>query len=122
MPKAKWPPTADRPNQSVTNPMTAEPQPDEPLSAVFERIGNLLEFPVAFPMKVIGQRVDDFAQQIAELVCQHIPKFDPASIQLRVSSKGSYLSLTVTPVVENRQQLEAVYRALSDHPMVRIVL
>ena len=92
------------------------------MSAVFDRIGKLLEFPVAFPMKVIGQRVDDFAQQISALVCRHIPQFNPASIELRVSSKGSYLSLTVTPVVENREQLEAVYRALSEHPMVRIVL
>ena len=96
--------------------------PDEPMSAVFDRIAKLLEFPVAFPMKVIGQRVDDFAQQIAALVCVHVPTFDPASIELRVSSKGSYLSLTVIPVVENRQQLESVYRALSEHPMVRIVL
>ncbi len=96
--------------------------PDEPISAVFDRIAKLLDFPVEFPMKVIGQRVDDFAQKISEVVCQHVPKFDPASIELRVSSKGSYLSLTVTPVVENREQLEAVYRALSEHPMVRIVL
>ncbi len=102
--------------------MSTEPAPDEPMSAVFDRIAKLLDFPVAFPMKVIGQRVDDFAQQIAALVCLHVPSFDPASIEWRVSSKGSYLSLTVTPLVENRQQLEAVYRALSEHPMVRIVL
>ncbi len=96
--------------------------PAESLSAVFDRIEKLLEFPVAFPMKVIGQRVDGFAQQIAELVVDHVAEFDPASIELRVSTKGSYLSLTVTPTVRDRVQLEGLYRALSEHPMVRIVL
>ena len=94
----------------------------EPLSAVFDRIEKLLEFPVEFPMKVIGQRVDDFAQQIAALVNHYVPQFDPATIELKVSSKGSYLSLTVTPLIYDRAQLEGLYRALSEHPMVRIVL
>ena len=94
----------------------------EPLSAVFDRIGQLLEFPVVFPMKVIGQRVDDFAQQIAAVVLSHIPDFDAGSINLRVSSKGTYLSVTVEPVVHSKQQLEAIYRALSEHPLVRIVM
>lgn len=98
-------------------------EPDrESMSAVFDRIEKLLEFPVSFPMKVMGQRVDGFAQQIADLVLRHVPEFDPATIGLRVSSKGSYLSVTVTPRIENRQQLEALYRELSEHPMVRIIL
>ena len=94
----------------------------ESLSAVFDRIGQLLAFPVVFPMKVIGQRVDDFAQQVAAVVVQHVPQFDATSIDLRVSSKGTYLSVTVEPVVQSREQLEAVYRALSEHPLVRIVM
>lgn len=108
--------------------MTTKPGGDrdgttgEPLSAVFDRIGQLLEFPVVFPMKVIGQRVDDFAQQIAAVVLAHVPRFDTSSIDLKVSSKGTYLSVTVSPTVDSRDQLEAVYRALSDHPLVRIVL
>lgn len=95
---------------------------NEPMSAVFDRIGQLLEFPVVFPMKVMGQRVDGFAQQIADVVLRHVPGFDPATIELRVSSKGAYLSVTVNPLIENRDQLEALYRELSEHPLVRIVL
>lgn len=94
----------------------------ESMSAVFDRIEKLLEFPVEFPMKVIGKTVDGFAQQIADLVMRHIPEFDPASIELRPSSKGAYLSLTVAPLVHDRAQLEALYTALSRHPMVRIIL
>ena len=92
------------------------------LSAAFERLGRLLEFPVDFPVKVLGTRVDGFAQAIAELVRSQVPGFDPAGITLRASSKGTYLSLSFSVRVESREQLERLYRALATHPLVSIVL
>jgi len=92
------------------------------MSAVFDRIEQLLEFPVEFPIKVMGRRVDGFAQAISDLVREHVPDFDPAGIGLRSSSKGTYLSITVVVRVHSRAQLEALYRALAGHPMVRVVL
>ena len=88
----------------------------------FDRLEQLLDFPVDFPIKVMGRRVDGFAQAISALVREHVPGYDPAGLELRSSSKGTYLSLTVTVRVESRAQLEALYRALSAHPMVRVVL
>lgn len=89
---------------------------------VWERIGNLLEFPVDFPIKVMGRRTDEFAQTIAALVCARVPGFDPASIELRASSRGAWLSVTLTVRAQSREQLEALYRELAAHPLVRIVL
>jgi uncharacterized protein len=117
-PADKPPSTSDKPPNTSGDAAAA----GESISAVFDRIEKLLEFPVEFPMKVIGKRVDGFAQQIADLVMRHVPEFDPASIELRPSSKGAYLSLTVSPIVRTRAQLEALYTALSRHPMVRIIL
>ncbi|MBU6272075.1 MAG: DUF493 family protein [Betaproteobacteria bacterium] len=92
------------------------------IGEAFDRIEQLLEFPADFPLKVMGQRVDGFAQSIAALVTEHIPGFDPGAIELRTSSRGTYLSLTLPLRVESRAQLEGVYRALAGHPWVRIVL
>lgn len=92
------------------------------LSAAFDRLEALLEFPVAFPLKIMGRRVDGFAQAISDLVLAHVPDFDPATIELRASSQGNYLSLTVVARIDTRAQLEALYRALSTHPMVSVVL
>lgn len=89
---------------------------------VWERIGNLLEFPVDFPIKVMGRRTDEFAQTIAELVSARVPDFNPASIELRASSRGAWLSVTLTVRAQSREQLEMLYRELSSHPLVRIVL
>lgn len=92
------------------------------LTAAFDRLEKLLEFPVDFPLKVMGRRVDGFAQAISAVVVEHVPGFDPATIGLRASSQGTYLSLTVVVRIESREQLERLYRALSTHPMVSVVL
>jgi putative lipoic acid-binding regulatory protein len=98
--------------------------PDTPadLSAAFDRLEALMEFPVDFPLKVMGRRVDGFAQAIADLVAAHAPGFDPATMELRPSSKGTWLSLTVVVRIESRAQLETLYRAIAGHPLVRLVL
>ena len=70
----------------------------------------------------MGRRVDEFAQSIAATVLEHVPAFDPATIELRASSQGKYLSVTVVVRVESREQLERLYRALATHPLVSIVL
>ncbi len=91
-------------------------------TAVWERIGQLLEFPVDFPIKVMGRRVDGFAQAITDLVMARVPGFDPGSIELRSSSRGGWLSITLLIRAHSREQLQGLYEALSAHPMVRVVL
>ncbi len=92
------------------------------LSAAFDRLEKLLEFPVDFPLKVMGRRVDDFAQSISAIVREHVPTFDPATMELRASRRGTYLSVTVVVRIDSREQLERLYRELSTHPLVSVVL
>ena len=82
----------------------------------------LLTFPCEFPMKVMGRREDGFAQLVSEIVLKHAPDFDPATIEMRSSKQGRYLSLTVTIQARSREQLDALYSELSGHPMVIMVL
>lgn len=83
---------------------------------------SLLEFPCDFPIKVMGKREDGFAQAVLETVLRHAPDFDAAAIEMRPSAKGNYLSLTCTIRAVSREQLDALYRELSRHPLVKIVL
>ena len=83
---------------------------------------TLLEFPCAFPMKIVGRTEDGFAQAILEIVLRHVPDFDSASMEMRASRAGRYLSLTCTVNATSREQLDALYRELSSHPMVTMVL
>ena len=63
-----------------------------------------------------------FAQGVMEIVMRHAPDFDPKSMEMRPSSKGKYLGITVTIVAQSREQLDALYRDLCDHPSVVMVL
>ena len=83
---------------------------------------SLIEYPSDFPIKVMGQRHDDFAQTIVEVVALHDPTFHAGKMEMRPSAKGTYLSLTVTVRATSREQLDNLYRALSSHPMVKVVL
>ena len=83
---------------------------------------TLLEFPCAFPIKIMGARVDDFAQTVLEVVLRHAPDFDAAAMQMRPSLKGNYLSITCTVNATSQAQLDALYIELSSHPMVKVVL
>lgn len=70
----------------------------------------------------MGVRVDEFAQAIVTVVQAHAPDFDPATVQMRPSSKGNYLSLTCTINAQSQAQLDDLYRALTVHPLVKVVL
>ncbi len=83
---------------------------------------TLLEFPTEFPIKVMGRREGDFAQGVMEIVLRHSPDFDPKTMEMRPSSKGKYLGLTVTIQAKSREQLDALYRDLCGHPAVVMVL
>jgi putative lipoic acid-binding regulatory protein len=83
---------------------------------------TLLEFPTPFPIKVMGRRESGFAQSVMEIVLKHAPDFQPATMEMRPSRQGTYLSLTVTIEARSREQLDALYRELCDHPSVVMVL
>lgn len=83
---------------------------------------TLLEFPCDFPLKIMGERVDGFAQAVLEVVLRHAADFDAGTMAMRPSSKGNYLSITCTVRATSKAQLDALYIELSGHPMVKVVL
>jgi putative lipoic acid-binding regulatory protein len=91
-------------------------------ASVWDRIEQLLEFPVDFPIKVMGRRVDEFADAVIALVRVHQPDFDPTTVEMRTSSGGAWLSLTLVVCARSRGELQSIYEALARHPLVRVVL
>lgn len=83
---------------------------------------TLLDFPCAFPLKVMGLAGGALARTVPGIVRRHAPEFDGATMETRVSSGGKYLSLTCTIHATSRAQLDALYRDLSEHPDVKVVL
>ncbi len=83
---------------------------------------SLIEYPCDFPIKVMGAHVQGFTAAIAHVARQFDPGFDAATIEQRPSKGGNYLGLTISVHVTSRAQLDELYRTLSSHPMVKVVL
>lgn len=92
-----------------------------PLQSISEQ-DSLIEYPCRFPIKVMGAHHEDFLSTIAEVARSFDPGFDASTIAVNTSKGGNYLGLTLGVWVTDRAQLDALYMALTGHPMVKVVL
>ncbi|MDP1674966.1 MAG: DUF493 domain-containing protein [Burkholderiales bacterium] len=83
---------------------------------------SLIEYPSDFPLKILGHTQPGFAQAVLTVVKRHAPDFEDASLSMKTSKKGKYLSVTCVIRATSREQLDALYQELCDHPMVVMVL
>ena len=83
---------------------------------------SLIEYPSQFPIKVMGANVDGFVHAVVEVARRFDPGFDAATVELRPSKGEKYLGVTITVTATSREQLDELYRTLSTHPMVKVVL
>ena len=83
---------------------------------------SLIEYPSAFPIKVMGKQNPELAQALTDIVLQFDPGFDAATVEMRPSKGGNYIGLTFTVTATSREQLDGLYRALHGHPLVSLVL
>jgi putative lipoic acid-binding regulatory protein len=83
---------------------------------------SLITYPSAFPIKVMGEKVDGFVAAMVKVAKSLDPHFDESTLELRESKTGRYLGVTLTVTATSREQLDELYRTLSTHPMVKVVL
>ncbi|MCC9596471.1 MULTISPECIES: DUF493 family protein [unclassified Rubrivivax] len=83
---------------------------------------SLIEYPSAFPIKVMGAHVEGFEEAIVAVALRFDPEFDRLRVERRPSKGGNYMGLTITVTATSREQLDELYRTLSTHPMVKVVL
>ena len=83
---------------------------------------SLIEYPCLFPIKVMGAQADGFVAAMVSIARQFDPAFDEARVELRPSKAGNYLGITLPINAISREQLDELYRTLSTHPMVKMVL
>ncbi len=87
-----------------------------------EQKDSLLDFPCQFPIKMMGRDGDRFRRTAIALVEEHTGKLEESAIRSAPSSKGNFLSITVTIAAQSQDQLDNIYRALSDHEEILVAL
>lgn len=83
---------------------------------------SAIQFPCDFPIKVMGRTADDFDTLVLSIVQRHVGNLSEASVTVRASAGGNYVSVTVTVIAESQHQLDNLYRELSGHERVVMVL
>ncbi|KTD68117.1 MULTISPECIES: YbeD family protein [Legionella] len=83
---------------------------------------TLIEFPCFFPIKIIGNNSPDFLEEMRQISMSHFPNIEEDALTHKMSKDSNYLAITVTVYAENQEILDAFYRAITQHPEVKMVL
>lgn len=83
---------------------------------------ELLEFPMVFPIKVMGLARESLQSELHALCRKHCRDFDESKTKCEYSRSKKYVSVTVVINAQSREQLDALYQAFVDHPLVKFVL
>lgn len=81
-----------------------------------------IEFPCAYPIKVLGLSSEDYESIILEVFERHAPGFDQQTVAAKVSGKGTFTSLTITITATGPDQLEALHQDLLATGRVKMVI
>ena len=84
------------------------------------KFDELMEFPCAFPFKVVGDAHEALTDRVVAVVQRHAPgDYSPPG---KASSKGSYYSVTIRVTVTSKDHIETLYTELAGIEGVRRVL
>jgi putative lipoic acid-binding regulatory protein len=82
----------------------------------------IIEYPILFPLKVIGLDQADFVEFVSEIVRRHVPELLVENITSRLSGGDKYRSVSFEFIAESRAQVDALYLELSAHKRVLMIL
>lgn len=81
-----------------------------------------LKFPLEFPVKIMGRDTPEFHAAVAAILTEHVAPIESLQVTRQSSSAGNFVSLTVNFTAASREQLDALYRALSGNRHVLMAL
>jgi putative lipoic acid-binding regulatory protein len=82
----------------------------------------VLEYPIPFPLKVIGLDEPDFEEFAIAIVRRHVPELLEENITSKLSNGNKYRSVAFQFIAESREQVDALYAELSSHKRVVMIL
>ena len=74
--------------------------------------GELLKFPVAYPIKVVGRRSDTLRAAIDAIVREHVPDLTDDQVSERASKEQHFVAITYTINAQSKEQIVALANAL----------
>ncbi len=81
-----------------------------------------LEFPCHYPIKAMGRQDAGLIDSVCKIIERHAPEIPAEAVKTTPSSKGRFVSVTITITAQSRAQLDAIYADLQAHDDVLAAL
>ena len=81
-----------------------------------------IEFPCLYPIKIIGNAVDDFQERAVAAVERYTGTITPDLKKVQTSREKNYLSVTMTIAASGEEQLQSSFQELKKIESVKMVL
>ena len=81
-----------------------------------------IEFPCAYPIRILGEKSDDFLRRVVEITQRHAPELQHDSVTFKESSKATYMSVLVVIEATGEAQLMALHAELKAYSAVKMVI
>lgn len=83
---------------------------------------TLFEFPCSFPIKVMGKDIPELHHTVRSIISKHVTDIADVVFKSRESAQGTYVSITVTIIATDKQQLDTIYLELTSCELVTMCL
>ena len=81
-----------------------------------------IEFPCSYPIKVMGDAAPDFPDFVVAVMTKHAGDINDTDVSVRESSKGTFLSVTVTITATGVDQLTMIHEEFKLSSRVKMVM
>lgn len=83
---------------------------------------SAIEFPCTFPIKMMGRDEPSFRSAAIAIIEEHAGPVSESDVREARSSRGNFVSITITINAASQDQLDSIYRALTEHDKVLFAL
>lgn len=81
-----------------------------------------ITYPCDYPIKVVGDAADDFAELVCQIVVTHSPGFDASSVVVVDSRNGRFQSVRLTIQATSEEQIKQLFLDLKATGRVHMVV
>lgn len=83
---------------------------------------TFFEFPCEFPIKIMANPQKETVEFILNIFEKYVPNHDQIDFNTKESKTGKYISMTAIFTADSKEQLDKIYKEISNHPEVHMVL
>ncbi len=81
-----------------------------------------IQFPCAYPIKVMGYACQEFRDHVVAVMAKHDDGFNHSETRVRDSRNGKFQSMTVVITARGEAHLQAIFADLKSCAQVQMVL